>query len=499
MRRDRSLIPHAVCALWLGIAGCGSRDNGKAVILPGAGANKADHSRAEASPPSADSVDEPLDGLGFPRRLGPPREFRLEDATSAENVTRFGKSDPITVENHATLLFSHGRYLDAPCRIRSEGLAIFANDVQIDAIQWPSSDFQAVEPPLPNQRDGWSGFDDLASGLRKKDIWLERTVKFIWSHDKSDIAMKKTIEVYQSLPFVESVKDSPLPDEDGDGLVAAPPWLIRTKSGDEYRIQIQPPSGKPLNRNKVLENIRRRIDAYVKTSQEGGFVCHYGRNTLRFEHGSNAWWGMTQMVEVLESGSSLYNKKRKLAILLREHLGYDKTLADAFLDDFVKTYRGSPQLHARVEAIRKEHSQLRGPKLIELPADEVEPPNAIQIEISRQKLAPLVEPRTQWKTALREAVRLLSEDKVEEYIDSFYHPVTLERSRTQHQRSTAAIAELVRDQPGSALAIHKRIAAQTPVFSEDGKRAFATVFLDKGGYTEFVFEKVGQYWYEIPW
>ncbi|MGH9857239.1 MAG: hypothetical protein ACRD4B_05285, partial [Acidobacteriota bacterium] len=116
----------------------------------------ADDSKRTANA-SANDPEQRGDGA---ERFYPPERFderietfkqarRWDQATNERYVEKFGSNRGELIKEDLTFYFFNGEYVDEPFRVSRKGLAILVNDVQIDAMAWPSIYYVADNPPMP--------------------------------------------------------------------------------------------------------------------------------------------------------------------------------------------------------------------------------------------------------------------------------------------------------------------------------------------------------------
>lgn len=437
------------------------------------------------------------DPYGFPNWMGPPGDIDPTDPQNRELVRRFGSIRGPLIAEDRMILFWSGNYIDAPYQLETRGLAVLINGFEFSRGYWNGVGFIVDEPSMPNNIVATSRFNDLARGRHPSEIWPERMERYLMGSSTDKTLRRDVIEAYTRLPFVEVASIVRIDDPESWNKDGKEERLnVRTKTGDEYLLSVPSHLEHLERRDSVMASLRTSLD-YVKEWKIGKyhFLMQSESNpywTISLSPADECYWYIPTLIDVLESNSSPTNKVRKLRALLKGHVALAEWTP--ILEEVVRSYRGSPQLQARVSVIRKAHNQ-RGeiPVIPRLPVDspETEPVSGNETVVVGGRQRP-----TTVSEAVELSLKLLEADRIDDFIELIVDPVIVANQKRE-SRGLESFVKWIRKNRLKTIASLKVAREQRPWFSKDEREAILSVYVPNGDLSVQRYRKYGNCWYAL--
>lgn len=448
----------------------------------------------QAQPAQAEPVEkswlvrEPTQHDFDPAKLKP---FTVEAAQSEEMIAIFGASHRPQFNNDRFLLFSEGRYVDGPYVPRHNGLTILVNDTVLTNVMWPSLDYVAQAPEMPADITVASTFDTMAAGLRREQTWLHRTELFHASTAPPNEIAQRVADAVRQLPFVDSIVEHPptLSEEGG-----RPQFTVTTKQGERFDVNFQRFPRRPDQIPPVRGGLKNRLDDLELWIKRGGFVSHLGDRIVYAPVDTRTWRRLPRMFEFLESKAAEEAKNGMVMASFGDIISKTDPYSALFADRFVRTFQPTDQLRQRLATIpRVDEDFSSDPNVLQ--AISVSSRAIINAEIARQTDDADNRSRTDWREAIHDMIRLLEAGNREEFLNRYTHPIRQHNWKTRGASSRESTINSLKQTAALNVRHFRQVLAQTPAISPDGQSVFVTIFVDKEGYREYSFFKLGKFWY----
>lgn len=426
-------------------------------------------------------------------QFGEPHEaFRPEQAASEENIERFGEFVWPEVRNDTTLFFHRGQHIDAPYVVSTRGLAVFLNDHQVQAVEWPDANYLDEKPELPAGLTADSTPHDMVRGRRLRETWPVLHARWVNTHFAPRPREKREDELlrrYKELPFVTEtgvriVKD----DFVGERRI----FWFRTNTGEEKGIVSRStvPGDPPKKPELVLKDLHAVGNYYRQIIQSSDLEYRDGNLRTTVPRNSQAWLWLPEVIDVLDSESTPSNKERKLRVLLNSDSGVQGAV-DFTISAWATEFQATPQLRQRIQRIRQERTRSANWQVPPaLPEDVPEPIPEPQPD------GPEHEARRNLDTAIAEMIELLEKKDFKNFVERYISPQY--RRLYNYKENTELNPEMFYDfdkQPDivEMYLQNLRYAQQIEPLMEDDKAIFVHWF--GRGPHEFHLNKVGRFWY----
>ena len=248
-----------------------------------------------------------------------------------EKKAEFGTGSQSVISNG--FVFFMGRYIEAPYAIKRDGLAILINGVKVYELYAPTTE-PLVDPIMPVTITENSTFEEIRKYLQKK-------IRYIIENYPGVVVTQKRVELYLSLPCVESV------------TTLSPKYLNRLvvtfKDGKQVRIYNGLPWPKDYEtREDYLKSVEVEKKYYEKYLKENTALFIYAKNIYSPMASRSVKKELQLMVETLRSSKPLGQKKLILQKMSRLPTG------EASLQQYyplLTNFYASSQLDERLSAL----------------------------------------------------------------------------------------------------------------------------------------------------
>jgi hypothetical protein len=246
-------------------------------------------------------------------------------------------------------LFLDGAYIDSPYTVSRCGVAVLVNGIRMRTyrIQWPPRDWSVREDPgIPPGVTRDTTFDDFPT----MDAPWSRKGRYLSHHHAAEDVPELMAQYFRALPFVKSVEYENPRHKD---------TLKVTTLGGEVRLfDVLPREEKvgglgPPKASAIQNWLERRVKDIEEPLTKGNCLLLFrdtGRD-LRIA-GSRVPQTLPAVVEALSSNRSTEDKFKVLELWDVINPGpYDRKVCAPL----VKSFKGSPQLSARVQELLDKH------------------------------------------------------------------------------------------------------------------------------------------------
>lgn len=276
---------------------------------------------------------------------------RWQDATSTQNLSRFGVKRTDEIDPEMSVFFFGGRYIDTPYVVSRKGLGIFVNDVQVDILEWPSRYYRQEKPAVPSK---WT----KSTPLGESAAW--RIEMFRWCHSQfpPDEALHRVMAEYRRLPFIASVKHEP------EGTWGMPIIKLTTHNGTTHEVNLMAPEKRDtrvLTDKQVIAELEQRVQKLRNHLLGHSYSFEYRANnvTVSFNSTADTWEKLPELIDILYLKNLSPNEKaRRLGqqssqgVFVRD----EDTMINIY-GPLLKNFRGSRQLRECMDRIRRERKR----------------------------------------------------------------------------------------------------------------------------------------------